>query len=122
MFSKKLKGYALPFAVFVSVIVVILSSSLILATHYNNRFYNRIIMQDRLNTNVSSAMNLLLVHPDMVENDGEKLLSLYGETADSVKVEKESWGIFDSVLQNIPAHFSDAAASVFVHESSLELR
>ena len=95
MLRKKLKAYALPFAVFISVIVVILSSTLILAAHYNNRFYNRIIMQDKLNANVSSAIHLLLVHPNMIDDGGTKLLSLYGETADSVKIEKESWGVFD---------------------------
>ncbi len=95
MFRKKLKGYALPFAVFISVIIVILSSTLILAAHYNNRFYNRITLLDKLNANASSAINLLLVHSDMLEDGGEKTISLYGETADSVKMEKESWGVFD---------------------------
>jgi cytoskeletal protein CcmA (bactofilin family) len=95
MFRKKLQAYALPFAVFISVVIIILSSTLILAAHYNNRFYNRIIIQDKLNSNVSSAINLLLANPDMLDEGSEKTISLYGETADSVKMEKDSWGIFD---------------------------
>ncbi|MDR1678827.1 MAG: hypothetical protein LBR81_03525 [Prevotellaceae bacterium] len=95
MLRAKLKGYALPFAVFISAIIIILSSTLILAAHYNNRFYNRIILLDRLNANASSAINLLLVNPDMIEEGGETIISLYNEAADSVKMEKEPWGVFD---------------------------
>ncbi len=95
LFNKKVEGYALFFAIFVFVLIIILSSMLILSAYYNNHFFNRIIFIDRLNANASSAINILLAHPGTVGYSESKYLSLYGEYGDSVKLEKEQWGVFD---------------------------
>ncbi len=95
LFNKKLEGYALFFAIFIFVLIIILSSTLILSAYYNNHFFNRIVFIDRLSTNASSAINILLVHPETVGYSESKYLSLYGEYGDSVKLEKEQWGVFD---------------------------
>ncbi len=96
--TQKLQGYALAFAVFIFAIVIILSSTLVLSAYYNNYFFNRIVLSVQMTDNASSAINLLLVHPDMVDYSSAKTISLYGEYADSVKVEKEQWGVFDLVV------------------------
>ncbi|MDR1729760.1 MAG: hypothetical protein LBR52_03765 [Prevotellaceae bacterium] len=95
IFDKKPEAYALFFAIFIFVLIIILSSTLILSAYYNNHFFNRIIFIDRLNTNASSAINILLAHPETVGYSESKFLSLYGEYGDSVKLEKEQWGVFD---------------------------
>ncbi len=90
-----MEGYALFFAIFIFVLIIILSSTLILSAYYNNHFFNRIIFIDRLNTNASSAINILLAHPETVGYSESKDLSLYGEYGDSVKLKKEQWGVFE---------------------------
>jgi hypothetical protein len=95
LLSKKVDGYALFFAIFIFVLIIILSSMLILAAYYNHHFFNRIIFIDRLNTNATSAINILLAHPETVGYSESKTLSLYGEYGDSVRMEKEQWGVFD---------------------------
>jgi hypothetical protein len=95
LFNKKLEAYALFFALFIFVLIIILSGTLILSAYYNNHFFNRIIFIDKLNTHASSAINILLVHPETVGYSESKYLSLYGEYGDSVKLEKEQWGVFD---------------------------
>ena len=95
LFNKKLQGYSLFFALFIFVLIIILSSTLVLSAYYNNHFFNRIIFIDRLNTHAASAINILLVNPETVGYSEAKFLSLYGEYGDSVKLEKEQWGVFD---------------------------
>ena len=93
--SKRIKGYALFFAIFIFAVVVILSSTLILSAYYNNHFYNRVVFTDKLYNNAASGINLLLIHPDIVTETEPKLISLYQEYGDSIKLEKEQWGVFD---------------------------
>ena len=91
------KGFSLPFAIFIFIVIVILSGSLVSAVYLNNTIYNRVLWANRLESNSTSAINILLVHPDAIEYDVSKGLSLFGEYGDSVSLKKEQWGLFDII-------------------------
>ncbi|HOU69132.1 MAG TPA: hypothetical protein PKW49_11265 [Paludibacteraceae bacterium] len=91
----RLDGFSLPFAMFIFVIIVILSSALVSAVYRNNETFNRIVLAEEIRSNVTSAINILLVHPDKINYSEPQIISLYGEHRDSVTLNKEQWGLFD---------------------------
>lgn len=92
-----IKGFSLPFAIFIFIVIVILSGTLVSSVYLSNTIYNRVIWSSRLESNSTSAINILLVHPDAVDYDVSKKISLFGEFGDSVTLKKEQWGLFDII-------------------------
>lgn len=95
LFYKQADGYSLPFAMFIFVIVIILSGSILLASYQKGVIFNRVVLIERLEANTKSALNIMVAHPDRYPYDQEIRLSLYGEAQDSVTLRKEQWGAFD---------------------------
>jgi cytoskeletal protein CcmA (bactofilin family) len=80
---------------FIFVIVIILSGSILLASYQKGVIFNRVVLIERLEANTKSALNIMVAHSDRYPYDQEIRLSLYGEAQDSVTLKKEQWGAFD---------------------------
>lgn len=97
MIRYSVKGYSLPFAIFIFVTVIILSGALILKAYQNYKVTNRFFIMEKMESNAQSALNLIIVHPEDYPYQQSTSLSLYGEIMDSVTLQKEQWGAFDIV-------------------------
>ncbi|MBO7635018.1 MAG: hypothetical protein J6S89_00390 [Paludibacteraceae bacterium] len=96
----RVNGYSLPFAMFVFIVIIILSGTLIMAAYHNGIILNRILLIERLESNSLSAIHIMLSNPNQY-NYGETIrYSLYDEYADSVSLKKEQWGAFDLLQAN----------------------
>lgn len=93
----RVKGYSLPFAIFIFVIIIIISGTLTLKAYQNYKTTNRFFIMEKMESNAQSALNLIIVHPEDYPYQQSTSLSLYGENMDSVTLRKEQWGAFDIV-------------------------
>lgn len=97
LIRKKADGYSLPFAILVFVIVIILSGSLTMAAYQNYKMTNRFFIMEKMDSNVMSALNIVIAHPNDFEYSKSQMISLYDEKMDSVLLDKEKWGVFDII-------------------------
>ena len=95
-FSDKVDAGALYFAIVIAFFIAILSASIImLAAHYRNSYLKEIRFQ-RLMNNIESGITISLLRADATEPESEEL-DLFGDQSDSVKISKNSWGLFELV-------------------------
>ena len=95
-----LKAGALIYAIFISFLIALTSSSVIFLSFANRSQTDRSFASDRLITNAESGMQLLMSKQNLVPNDIPKTMDLYGKGMDSVRLEKKSWGLFDIGLSD----------------------
>lgn len=87
-----MKAGALYYALFVSLLILIVLSVILLASVYQKQNLRRLWDDVRLNENIESAANLAL-SADPEGFDGE-FFDLFGEGRDSVSVDYSEWGVF----------------------------
>ena len=92
--SKKLKGFALFYAIVIALIVMIICTFFILLSLLNNSEFANIKISNRLITNASSGFNVLLADTSSRFESG-KVIDLYGDNQDSVYLEKKMWGLYE---------------------------
>ncbi|MDA8956457.1 hypothetical protein N9H19_02440 [Flavobacteriales bacterium] len=89
----KLKAGALLYAVFASVVMLVISILILLLLDFFNQnvsfFKNEIHLKDNLHSAIQLSMAL---------ENGSYLLDLYSEKKDSVLIVKKQWGVFNYVL------------------------
>ncbi|MDZ7743588.1 MAG: hypothetical protein U5Q03_18080 [Bacteroidota bacterium] len=82
------------YALFVSVIILIIISALFLLSYINRTTINSYHLKERFRQNCSSGINLLLA--DTTYQYGETyMLDLYETGIDTVEIRKSKWGLFD---------------------------
>lgn len=94
-YQHKINGYSLPFAMFIFIVIIILSGTLIMAAYQNSIVFNRVLLIERLESNSISAINIMLANPYQYKENEPVEYSLYNEYADSVTLKKVQWGAFD---------------------------
>lgn len=94
-YRHKIDGYSLPFAMFIFIVIIILSGTLIMAAYQNSIVFNRVLLIERLESNSISAINIMLSNPNQYKENECVEYSLYNEYADSVTLKKIQWGAFD---------------------------
>ncbi|MCF8229287.1 MAG: hypothetical protein K9J24_10095 [Bacteroidales bacterium] len=90
----KLSASVMMYAVFVSVIILILISSLFLYSYINRITITSYHIKERLRQNSSSGINLLLADTGFQYNTNY-FLDFYDSGIDSVHLHKSKWGIYD---------------------------
>ena len=90
-----LKAGALIYAIFISFLIALTSSSVIFISYSNRVQMDRSFESDRLLNNAESGIQLLLSRQILVATDIPKTVDLYGRGIDSVRLEKRAWGLFD---------------------------
>ncbi|MDP2384960.1 MAG: hypothetical protein Q8M29_01195 [Bacteroidota bacterium] len=91
----KLKGGALYIAIFISLIVALLLSMIILMSYYHMVEYDSFLIEDRIQQNAKSTLNLCL---ELEEDQSElKTIDLYDTQNDSVSYKTKWWGCYKMV-------------------------
>lgn len=93
-----IRASSLFYAIVISIIIAIVSSSLILFAYLSRiEFENSAVLQ-RLNLNVGSGLNLLLSRQSIIALNQQKVVDLYGSKDDSVLLSRKSWGAYEILL------------------------
>lgn len=100
----KLKAGALLYAVFLSFLIGLISSFIVLSSYYNNQYIVNIQGQSKLIADVNSAINLVLGVPEMLQLNEKKKLDLYNDAESIVELEAKNWGMYSVVIANADWH------------------
>lgn len=92
-----LKASALYLVIVIALVIAVLCSSLIVTAYYYKAAYQKKFRYDRLQTNLTSGINILLAS-DSVAYQTSKQFGLYGTDEDSVSLQKIPWGAYDTGL------------------------
>jgi len=96
----KIKAGALYYTVLISFIITSILSAILLINYFQNRYLDIQLMQDRINRNVKSAIELVMSNPSLVNYNEPVSLDLFDEGMDSVKVCKKRWGGYDLLVSS----------------------
>jgi hypothetical protein len=89
-----IKASALYIVIVIALVIGLLCSALIAAGYFYRAQYQQKFRYDRLQNNLQSGINILLVNRDSAYNQ-EKTFSLFGSDADSVSLRRIPWGVYD---------------------------
>ena len=91
-----LRGGALYLAVFISLIIAVVLSMLILHAHYSSIEFQKFSIRQSVHRNLFSAFNLAS-SSSMEYTPEARTLDLFGREADSVDIVKKSWGCYEMI-------------------------
>ncbi len=93
-----IKASSLFYAIVISLIIAIVSSSLILFAYLSRIEFDNFEMNQRINLNADSGLNLLLSQQSLLEVNQQKTIDLYNRGEDSVFLSRRSWGAYEIVI------------------------
>src|SRR3982751_1192426 len=99
-----IKASSLFYAIVISIIIAIISSSFILFAYVSRIEFDNQELQQRLNLNVQSGLNLLLSKQLLIEPNQSKTIDLYGNGEDSVFLQRKLWGAFEVIYATAIFH------------------
>ena len=91
---KYLHGGALLFALLLTILIGVTTGALLLLLQYHRQYAGELLRQERLQQNLSSAVNLLLTNKTTSGIDTARI-SLFDGERDSIILIQKPWGIFD---------------------------
>ncbi|MCB2196753.1 MAG: hypothetical protein KQH79_12900 [Bacteroidetes bacterium] len=97
---KRVPAGALYYAVFIALLISVLSGLLLAYTYIHNSYINRQILQEQAISNVKSGINLVLKNPELLSYGDYEEVKLFGNDYDLVKLRKEHWGAYDLIYSN----------------------
>lgn len=92
--SRKVQGGAIYYAIFIGFVVCLISVLFLFTAQVHNQYSDYFIGQDKMKDNVQSALNRVLVHPELALFDKKETLDVFNDGKDSVTVLKTRWGCF----------------------------
>jgi len=93
-----IKAGSLFYALIISLLISIISSSLILFAYLTTIQFDNFEISHRLKLNVDSGLNLLLSNQTLISANEEKTLDLYGQGTDSVFLKRKYWGGYEIII------------------------
>jgi hypothetical protein len=93
-----IKAGSLFYAIVISLLVAVVSSSLILFAYFSAIQFDNYEMSQRLKQNVDSGINLLLSNQSIVELNQEKTIDLFNNGEDSVYLSRKIWGAYEVII------------------------
>jgi cytoskeletal protein CcmA (bactofilin family) len=88
-----IKAAALYIVVIISLILSVICSALIMSSYYYRVALVDKNIEDRLERNLYSAVNLILSEPEQF-TDNNQIVDLFGNGIDSIAIESVNWGVF----------------------------
>lgn len=88
------KAYGLVYAIFIMLIISIITSSFIILAYFSNLYYQEYVGKNNQISNVNSGINLLLADNTLVPLNQIKRISLFGTQNDTVELSRKQWGMF----------------------------
>lgn len=86
------KGGAIYYAIFISFMLCLFAVLILYTTQIHNQYADYFIEQDRMKDNVQSALQYVMVHPEVVPFNFKRTLDVFGDSEDSVTILKTRWG------------------------------
>lgn len=111
---KKVNAGALYYAVFIALLISVLSGLLLAYTYIHNSYINRQILQEQALSNVKSGINMVLKNPELIGYGNQEEVKLFGNDYDIVKLRKEHWGAYDLIYSNSQRQSYKASKIAFV--------
>ena len=93
-----IKASSLFYAIVISLLIAIVSSSLILFAYLSTIQFDNFEMSQRLKLNVDSGISLLLSKQSIVEPNQQKTVDLYGTKEDEVFLSRKTWGAYELII------------------------
>ncbi len=90
----RLKAGALLYALFLIIVIAIISSSFILVNYYNSAFVLQSLKQEQLYKDVSSGVNYGLSFHEEIPINSQVEVDLYDDEQHEILLEKKHWGAF----------------------------
>ncbi|MBN8696076.1 MAG: hypothetical protein J0L87_06065 [Bacteroidetes bacterium] len=95
-----IKAGSLFYALVISLLITIISSSLILYFYLTTIELKNIEMSQRLQLNVDSGLNLLLSNQSIISANEGRVIDLYGMGNDSVYLKRKYWGAYEILISS----------------------
>ena len=99
-----IKAGSLFYAIVISIIIAIVSSSFILFAYLSRIEFDNLQLQQRLNLNAESGLSLLMSQQSLVEPNQSKVIDLYSSGEDSVFLTRKLWGAFEVLISKAVFH------------------
>jgi hypothetical protein len=90
----KTKGGILLYALFVLIVILVICVCLLGYSQLDSLYHKKLTIESQMINHLHSGINLLMAD-HTIPYDLEKDISLYGESTDSVRLNKTKWGIYD---------------------------
>lgn len=94
MLKKKLRGGALYIAVFLSLVIAVLLSMIILMSYYHVIDYDSFLIEDKVQSNAVSALNLCVASDEEIQ---ASTIDLFENGDDSVMLKSRWWGCYKAI-------------------------
>lgn len=125
IFISRTKGGVMLFALFIAVILVLITSLILSMNAISSRSNDLVLRKHVCRINVRNALTLALAEPGLFPVGQAKQFRLFDENDDSVSIIRNYWGLYETItastsLQNLKLSQS-ALASTFWDESKLPL-
>jgi len=88
------KASALYIVIIIALVIAVICSSLIISAYFYRIQYQKKFRYDQLENNLNSGVNIILASSDTAYAK-ERTLSLFNGDADSVSLQRLTWGIYD---------------------------
>lgn len=93
-----IKAGSLFYAIVISLIIAIVSSSLILFAYLTRIQFENFEINQQLNLNADSGLNLLLSKQSLVELDQQQTIDLFNIGTDNVELTRKTWGAYEILI------------------------
>ena len=93
-----IKAGSLFYAIVISLIIAIVSSSLILFAYLTRIQFENFEINQQLNLNADSGLNLLLSKQSLVELNQPKTIDLFNTGSDNVSLNRKPWGAYEILI------------------------
>ncbi|PKP20787.1 MAG: hypothetical protein CVU05_08320 [Bacteroidetes bacterium HGW-Bacteroidetes-21] len=93
-----IRAGALVYAVFLSIILAIVSGFFILRAYYQNQYFDNAILRESLVSDVNSAYNVLLENWSVIKDKDAAEIDLYSDDEHIVIVQKKAWGFYENII------------------------
>lgn len=93
-----IKAGSLFYAIVISLIIAIVSSSLILFAYLTRIQFENFEIHQQLNLNADSGLNLLLSKQSLIELNQQKTIDLFKKGNDNVELSRKSWGAYEILI------------------------
>lgn len=95
-----IKAGSLFYALIISLLISIISSSLILFAYLTTIEFDNFEISKRLKLNVDSGLNLLLSNQSIIPPNDERTIDLYSQGIDSVFLKRKYWGAYEIIISS----------------------
>src|ERR1700746_1813805 len=93
-----IKASSLFFAIVISLIIAIVSSSLLLFAYTSRIEEEKLDMSEKMLLNVQSGIELLLTRQDAIALNDSKEIDLFDKGMDSVLLTRKAWGAYEILI------------------------